>query len=369
MSSWHAELWERGRTWNSEIAAVRLPNTQWSDEGGGRGRERRFLGHGGLLINLRNGAWYSHSHRDGGYSPLGLLAFVDAHCQPDRPLADKAERVQWLLAWLTEHEGTGPCDGTLEDGEGAAAEGASRSKAEGVLHDLVQLDHPDAEPARIYFGSRKIPVPDPLPDWYSDVVGYLPNARVGEGAIVSKQRTNQRIVGVNLRFIDALGKKSAVSPAFARYKLEAGATGVMEFPAAPGVTLTETIIAEGLEDCLSVRRVCGQPIVGLVDVGVWRELAPIAGQVLIVRDGDIPGSAADMGLQAGIDRLLFAGRVRPEIRCTRPGPGEDANALLQTQGEAALAKLLEDARTGELAQPSYEAEVEFLATLTSEGGR
>jgi hypothetical protein len=244
-SPWNAELRERGRTWNSEIAAVRLPSSQWADEGGSRSRERRFLGHGGLLINLRNGAWYSHSHQDGGYSPLGLLRFIDDHCQPDTPLAGDSERIEWALAFLANHPGEGPCNGTLEGGEGTAAEGASRIKAERVLRDLVRLDHPDAEPGRTYFAGRQIPVPEPLPDWHANTVGFLPHTRVGEHAIVTLQRANQRIVSVNLRFIDALGKKSAVSPAFARYKLEAGATGVMEFPAAPGVTPTETVIAEG----------------------------------------------------------------------------------------------------------------------------
>src|SRR3954453_23732996 len=95
---------ERLNTWATEIAADVLPaDTKWRDEG----TERRFLGHGGLCINLKSAAWYCHSSQKGGVGVLSLLHFLrdSFHSAP----------LEFATAWLASHEGFGSCGAQSEN--------------------------------------------------------------------------------------------------------------------------------------------------------------------------------------------------------------------------------------------------------------
>jgi hypothetical protein len=67
-----AEETARARSWQLELLATALPDTDYRDEG----TERRYLAHGGLFVSLTNGAWYSTKEGRGGYSSVALIQLV-----------------------------------------------------------------------------------------------------------------------------------------------------------------------------------------------------------------------------------------------------------------------------------------------------
>lgn len=117
------------------------------------------------------------------------------------------------------------------------------------------------------------------------------------------------------------------------------------------------LVAEGLEDALSLAADWVGTLLGLPGISVLKHLELAAGDVIVFRDGDASGSEADKGLIAGIDALLLAGH---SVRVTETPPGEDANALLQSGGPDALRALIDAAKDGEL---SLNGEVQRLARM------
>jgi hypothetical protein len=143
--------------------------------------------------------------------------------------------------------------------------------------------------------------------------------------------------------------------------LERAADAVIELPGPTGVVdmHADLFVVEGAENALSLQML-GRPvrIVGLPGVGALRHLPVRRGErVIVCRDGDEPGSAADKSLSTGIDHLLLEGAV---VRITATPPGQDANSILQGDGVAALAELISDTYPGEL---STEGEFVRLARL------
>ena len=59
-------------SWIVKIMETLIENTTWRSEGD----ELRDVGDGGLCINTRTGAWYSHSEGKGGYTALSLIALL-----------------------------------------------------------------------------------------------------------------------------------------------------------------------------------------------------------------------------------------------------------------------------------------------------
>jgi hypothetical protein len=92
-----------------------------------------------------------------------------------------------------------------------------------------------------------------------------------------------------------------------------------------------TLITEGIENALSIARAFPHAaVLGLPGIGRLRHVPPIKGDVIILRDGDEPGSPADKSLIRGIDHLLLTGTKT--VRVTETPPGEDANSILQSGG-------------------------------------
>src|SRR6516164_6991210 len=87
-------------SWAVEIAEALLPEGSRRQD---RGSDWRLSHSSGLLIAKRSGAWYHHASRQGGYSAVGLIAWLRS--------CDHAEAEQWAVAWLASHAGTGSCDG------------------------------------------------------------------------------------------------------------------------------------------------------------------------------------------------------------------------------------------------------------------
>jgi hypothetical protein len=326
---------ERLRTWSVDIVAVLLPDVRYRDEGD----ERKFLGQSGLSINRRTGAWYSFGGNKGGYSAIGLICFLK-QCGGD-------EAIAWARAWLESHPGIGSCDGEASEGDAAAP--ASAGHAREILDAMVDVI---GTPAEAYLRSRRLDAPYPG-------TGYLPNARCGEGGFVGILTSHDRIVGVQVLYIDPDGQKSTVEPKRRRFMLEKAPDAVFLMPYTG--ENTEVDICEGLEDALSVyrygKRRCR--IIAVPGAGVLCHLKFAKGtKVLVVRDGDAPGSVADKVLHDGIDRLILDG-VDVHVTATPP-PGHDANSILQDVGVDGLIAYLDSAAPAIL---SLRGEIEKLAAL------
>jgi hypothetical protein len=188
---------ERLRSWALDIAPTLLPGVMTRDEG----PERRFLGLGGLTINRRNGAWFSHSVGHGGYSTVALIELLGHYTRPD------AEA--WASAWLNAHEGFGECGGSIWDDRSSA----SRAEAERALGEST-YDISDTPAERYLREVRRIEPPFP------DRIKWWPDARTGEGAIVFELTWNGRVVGVQAGYLDPAGNKSTVLPNRRKLMLE-----------------------------------------------------------------------------------------------------------------------------------------------------
>ena len=206
----------------------------------------------------------------------------------------------------------------------------------------------------------------PLPDF----VKFLPNARCGEGAIAGLLQARGRVVGLQIGYIDPDGRKSTVDPPRRRFALEKAPDAVFEIakPTSAIDFIADTLIAEGLEDTLSLAEL-GRAvrIVGLPGIGTLCSLPVKKGErIVVVRDGDDPGSPADQGLSAGVDNLLLEG-AKVSVTCT--APGDDANSILAGSGPKALQELLADTVLGELSQAGVITSLSRLGSLDYDAAR
>ena len=165
-----------------------------------------------------------------------------------------------------------------------------------------------------------------------------------------------------LGYLDPDGRKSTITPNRRRFALEKAPDAVFEFPKPNDATdlLADTLVVEGLENALSLAELGRSVrIVGLPGIGTLQNLPVRKGEkILIVRDGDKPGSGADKGLIAGVDHLLLEGAI---VHITHTPPGDDANSILESDGQAALQELLTNTYPGELLD---KGELNRLAKLT-----
>jgi Protein of unknown function (DUF3631) len=326
---------ERARTWATTIADTLLVGVPVHNDNDWR----RYFPRGGLAINRRTGHWRSFSAGKGGVSPIGLVEFIIGELgRADDPVA-------WIDTFLRANPGIGPCDGDDSDDDMPASAEECRS----ILDKMVDVIGTSAE---AYLQSRRLDTPYPA-------TGFIADARCGEHALVGILRSHDRIVGVQLLYIDPAGCKSEITPKRRRFMLETAADAVFEMGYAG--ESTDVVVCEGLEDTLSVfrygKRRCR--VVGLPGIAALAHLKFAPGiKVTTVCDGDAPGSTAAKALQAGLDQLILQG-VDAHVTATPP-LGEDANSILVHGGVDGLVAFLDSAAPAIL---SLEGEIERLALL------
>jgi putative DNA primase/helicase len=333
MTELSAADFERARTWMLDVAEALLPDTRHRDEGG----DRRFLERGGLAVNRRSGAWFSHSAGRGGYSAPALVMFLKG-CSAD-------EAAAWIRAFLAAHPGTGSCDGDPDDNDDTPASAAQARDHLDALIDII------GTPSGSYARSRKLDPPYPA-------TGHIPYARCGESGLAGILTAHGRTVGLQVLYLTPEGRKSTVTPQRRRLMREKAPGAIFVMPYSGSAT--DVVICEGLEDTLSVfrygKRRCR--IIGLPGVGTLLHLKFAKRiRVTIVRDGDAPDSAAAKALQDGIDRLILDD---VDVYVTPTPLGSDASDMLQHSGVDALVALLDSAEPAIL---SLRGEIERLARL------
>jgi Protein of unknown function (DUF3631) len=345
---------ERLRSWTLDIVTTILgDDAQWRDEGA----DRRFLTHGGLLIHRALGCWYCHAlgKTGRGWDTVALIQLLK-NCS-------RWEATVWALAWLSSHEGTGTCDGAVDDAEDGDGVDSARALASAATarEILDRMGCVEGTPAEVYLKSRALPPPYP-----ADLLGYAEHVRLGEGALIARLTASGRTTGILVTYIDALGRKSRASPTRRRFDLEKAPGAVFRIPAPPGRLaepldpVADYIIADGLEDSLSVQLARPLPVRGLPGVGAMTrhgDEVRKGDRILVVGDGDLPDSVAAKSLTAGVDALLLAGA---RVRLCRAAEGEDANYILLNWGIDVLRGLV--ARPPE-AQLSFDGRIARLAKL------
>ena len=149
---------------------------------------------------------------------------------------------------------------------------------------------------------RRVPPPYP-PDFK-----HLDNARTGESALVAPLYSNEEIVAVQLIYLDADGNKSKVEPAKQRFSIKPAPDAV--FKISDKGDSKKVAIAEGVEDGLTVWHfgLLRCPVRGLPGIGALKHLKfPEDTTVIVVTDGDPPGSKGAEQLQNGLDALILCG--------------------------------------------------------------
>jgi len=230
--------------------------------------------------------------------------------------------------------------------DGATPE--SREKAEHFLKVGVDIYGTPVE--RYLRDVRRIDAP------YPSDFKYVEDARTGEGALLVPLYVEERVVAVQLIFLDREGRKSTVAPVKQRFALEHApdATFVMPYEG----DSTDVVFCEGVEDALTVYRygalrcrVLGLPGIG----GLRHQKFPEATKVIVVADGDPPGSKGAKLLQDGLDALLLQ---KCDVWVTKTPPeGCDANFFLVSHGVDALKAFLASA------EPATYSEILRLASL------
>ncbi len=338
--------------------------------------ELRFGSKGGLWVGLLRGVWIDFSADRRPRGPLELIQ--RAHD------CGRREAEQWARRWL---EGRSDPDPEPPD-EDIEAEQAARSErireiARGWLGQLVEVI---GTPGETYLRSRGLEPP------YPDCVRFLERTdRTGEGAVVAvltddEGRACCLAAGLCRRARCQVHDHAATQALAARRGL------VRARPAAhpahraptsrallktakpirsrrcarrrqrqrtsPSSRRTWRSLTEGLEDALSLRCL-GHPIYAFTSVGNLGKVVPPEPDVVIVRDGDPPGSEADRAVARGADRLLLAGR---QVAITQTPAGEDANSIWQSadDGRKALADLIAGAVPAELSRDGH---IERLARI------
>jgi hypothetical protein len=340
---------KRLSTWSPEIVQTLLPDAPCHSNG----HETRF-GRRGSLAVYPDGGWFDYEAYAGGDDAVTLIAHLI-----DNPAGVRSFSLDWLKA----HPGVGPFALT-ENNEDAARrrDELHAARAHEALGKMVPL--PGTESAINLVEVRG------LPPVFPPLLGHLGlgHARHGEAALVAAF-TNEAgtIGGVQLGYLTPGGRKSSLSPPRAQFWIEPDREqrrGYL-FRIAPVPSVVDnslsgvTLVAEGIEKLLAVHAAFpGCTVLGLGGIGRLRHIPPIAGDVLIVRDGDKPGCKAEGSLLRGIDHLILSGTA--SVRVTRTPDGEDADSFLKQHGVETLRALILNAEPAAL---SPDGEARRLATI------
>lgn len=335
---------ERLNTFLPEIVAQAKPDAPIKCQPDG---SVRVGNKGALVLGPAAGLWYDHEASTGGHSASTLLK----HLNVNSP-------AKWTKMFLAQQEGAGSLEIAPDDGLETLNE-ASRAP---FVYFSNAARPVAGTPAETYLLSRGINPP------YPSSIGWIKDARMGEGAMVVIINGPDDPTAVQLTYVTPDGIKSTVAPQRRMYR------GQADWQATGGFTLTvegapeRTVITEGVEDALSLFQAkAGATVVaslGLANLGK----SPIDPTlpVVVFKDGDDPDSPAAKGLVKGVDRLILQGAA---VAITDTPLGSDANALLQSDGPDKLLDLVEHADPAELSIDGHAQRCAKLSTTEYEETR
>jgi Protein of unknown function (DUF3631)/Toprim domain len=305
----------RLNSWAVELAEEARGPTHDAGKGDWRvGDSRSLIIHPGAL-------YFDFAAGAGGRGALALIAFLH---DVDAAAAGKLAR-----AWLADHPGEGRLAHESNDDEdmARAADDAQRiAEIETLWEHRQPIENTSAE---IYLSSRDLAAS-------CDSLGYLPNLRANEGAMVAAVTDpSGKLVAVQLAYLQAEGLKSPIKPQRETWRgpHDWASRGVVWL--SPYVGSGEITVCEGVEDGLSLVEAGAANVAAILGIGrLGKILWPWgARRLVIARDDDQPGSAADNALYRGVIRQRGEGLmayILPRPRMIAPEatvPLKDANDL------------------------------------------
>jgi putative DNA primase/helicase len=371
-------------SWSTEIAEAMLPEGTPAQVLEG---ETRF-GRKQSLAVYHDGSWHNYEGGEHGHSALSLIA----HLQQD---STPATVQAFARAWLQEHPGHGThaLEGNSNDASVSDRDRRNAEWGQRVLADVVPLA---GTPGEANLRSRGLVIP---PD---GVAAYLPRARLGEGALVGMlRRSDGRVVGSQLTYIDPVGAKSALPPRRNRFMTElnplmrqdaafriAGRPvpvsdnkgnghehAILVDPAQEQIARDHAeviLFTEGLENAIALHMAMPySSTVGYPGIGALQHQKVKAGQkIAVFKDGDAVDAPAVKALTRGIDHLLVGNAMvkvtNTPARQSESDIKQDANTVLQAGGIAAVQAMILGALPATL---SDDGEITRLATLRRAGAQ
>ncbi len=291
-----------------------------------------------LSISAQAGMWYDHSASVGGWNALSLIKHLGER-NPGK----------WAAKFLSKRTGVGSVSADSGDNQTDICE-TSRAVIKHLVDTATALEGTAAE---TYLESRGITGP------YPDNLGWVGEARIGEGAMLAKVMVDSAPVAIQVTYLSANGCKSNIKPGRQTYRAQADWQEAGVFTITTEDAPKRTVLVEGVEDALSLQQANAGSIItaslGLSNLGK----APVDTElpVVVFRDGDEPKSQADKSLVKGVDRLLLQGAT---VVVTDTPRGDDANSILQSCGSEFLLELIDAAVEQEL---SVDGEAIRCATL------
>jgi hypothetical protein len=314
-----------------------------------------FCFQGGLCVSRSGDGWYEHGASKGGYA-VALICHLKG--------CDTRDAIAYAVAFLKANPGNGTANAESGDDEDETRRAFNATVAADILAKAVPII---GTPAEVYLRqTRKITGSRP-----DDLLHFLPDTRPGECALIAVLSAADAIAGVQITYLNLtpVGHKSLIKPQRRIYLLDT----VHARSAAFRVTVDDdanrpfvhsgTVIVEGTEHALSIAQSHIAPrVVATMGVGGIGRYVPTEDEsILIVRDGDLPGSKVAGTLVTAVDSLTLAGAV---VRVSDMLDNFDANKILQQAGgEDALRCLCVDGAAKAPQELSFVGDCRRLATL------
>jgi hypothetical protein len=245
MAELDKESLRRLDTWIGLIARALRPDAPVASTADGL----RIGRNGSLSITAVDG-WYDHEAGKGGRDALSLIRHLRG-CSAEAAIF-------WARGWLEQHRGDGDLHVEVDVEPAVEADERRAAWATQVLDDATD---PLGTPAESYLHSRGLTPP------YPPVVRWLEVARFAESAVIGLL-TNALggTVGVQLGYVDPLGRKSVMQPQRQLFLLDREAARQAAFRiGVPGPVkdAPQFIITEGLENALALAQAAaGKTVLG-----------------------------------------------------------------------------------------------------------
>ncbi|HYN38940.1 MAG TPA: VapE domain-containing protein, partial [Rhodospirillales bacterium] len=305
----------------------------------------RFGRKGSVAIELdgeKRGQWFDHENGVGG----DAMALV---CN-ELGLANSAA-CAWAVDWLGLDSDNAirvvsPMLQPAADQQGKAAGGDDTARVAKVAAIVGECSDPATTPAELYLRNRGITA-TPLPP----SLRYRPNAHGRYGALVALATdANGNVNAVQQIYVSDDGGKAPVK---VQKRTNKGRddwsdTSAVRLPGEPPI-----ILCEGVETALSVWRATGQESWACLGISnIARTPVSEGAAVIVARDGDAPGSKAEIQLRHAVTILRQRGC---QVAVAEPPTGKDFNDVLVEGGEDAVRDLIAAAVNADLYSTEWRA--------------
>lgn len=307
--------------------------------------ELRFGNRGSMSVNIGGaepGVWFDHEAGKGG-GALELIQHVQ-HC-------DLKEACAWAEDWL----GLAP---KASDSRPSVTKTAKRKETSSPAQEAQVTDHPTAEPpsaptefaakvanilvqsgpaqgtpAETYLRCRGITMPLP------QSICYRADAMRQHGALVGLATDDLgEVLAVQQVYLTADGSKAPVHPAKRTNK---AVDGWAERAAVRLPGKAPIILCEGIVTALSLAQATGQETWACLGISnIAKAPLPKGAEVIVARDGDVPGSPADGQMERALATLKDRGFI---ALLASPPEGQDFNDILCNEGEDVVRRTISEA--------------------------